>query len=170
MCECKNCNNCDKKDDGLTISRRKAMAWSIGVINLAVFGAVFGPVLGFLGSPLRARSKKEWVSVCGLDDLEPGKTKEVTYVVRVKDGYTMADHRYALYLKRDGDEVVAIDPACTHLGCKVQYQEKQARYLCPCHGGVFDTEGNVVSGPPPKALIRHAVEVRDGQVFVQRNA
>jgi Rieske Fe-S protein len=32
------------------------------------------------------------------------------------------------------------------------------RFRCPCHGGVFDAEGNVVEGPPPRPLDR--VEVR----------
>jgi Rieske Fe-S protein len=32
---------------------------------------------------------------------------------------------------------------------------------------MFDRQGEVVGGPPPRALPRYPVEVRDGQVFVK---
>ena len=65
-------------------------------------------------------------------------------------------------------ELRAFSAVCTHLGCIVKWQptERQAIY-CECHGGMFDREGAVVGGPPPRPLPRYPVEVRDGQVFVK---
>ena len=50
---------------------------------------------------------------------------------------------------------VALSEACTHAGCTVSYSGSSSRFVCPCHGGMFDTSGNVVSGPPPSALTKY---------------
>lgn len=169
MCECQNCGNCENGRKN-SVSRRKFMAWSVGAINVAVFGAIFAPVLGFLGSPLRHRQSKQWVPILDEDALAEGETKEVPFTVRVKDGYETVDRTYVVYLVRSEDGIVALDPSCTHLGCRIKFQADKDRYFCPCHGGVFDRSGAVVSGPPPKPLVRHEVQVREGKIWVQRSA
>ena len=55
---------------------------------------------------------------------------------------------------------------CTHLSCPVYYSRNHQRLECPCHEGAFDVAtGNVLYGPPPRALDRIEVEMRDGQVW-----
>ena len=67
-----------------------------------------------------------------------------------------------------GGELRAFSAVCTHLGCIVQSQPTEHHALyCACHGGMFNREGEVVGGPPPRPLRRYPVEVRDGQVFVK---
>lgn len=41
---------------------------------------------------------------------------------------------------------------CPHMGCPVM--PVQGGFLCPCHGGRFDADGEVVAGPPPTGLPR----------------
>jgi cytochrome b6-f complex iron-sulfur subunit len=61
----------------------------------------------------------------------------------------------------------AISTNCTHLGCKAYYEPENSRFFCPCHDGVFDLDGNVVSGPPPRPLDTCQVEVDENDnVFV----
>src|SRR5437868_8107361 len=38
---------------------------------------------------------------------------------------------------------VALSQACTHQGCTVAYSSSGNSFNCPCHGGRFDTNGNV---------------------------
>lgn len=65
-------------------------------------------------------------------------------------------------------ELRAFSAVCTHLGCIVKSEPTDHHALyCACHGGMFDREGQVVGGPPPRPLPRYPVEVRDGQVFVK---
>lgn len=150
--------------------RRKLLAWAVGLINGALLLAVLGPVVGFVASPLRQRRTGKWVPIANADEVPTDGMKEVTFSVRVEDGFMVADRKYTLYLRRNADEVVALDPACTHLGCRVRYQPDKDRFLCPCHGGVFDASGKVVSGPPPKPLQRPPVKVADGRIWVYREA
>jgi Rieske Fe-S protein len=55
---------------------------------------------------------------------------------------------------------------CTHLSCPVYYSRTHQRLECPCHEGAFDAAtGNVLYGPPPRALDVIEVEMRQGQVW-----
>jgi cytochrome b6-f complex iron-sulfur subunit len=60
---------------------------------------------------------------------------------------------------------IAFSKICTHLGCLVKYHKDRMLFICPCHAGIFDLEGNVVSGPPPSPLQKFAVKV-DGDNIV----
>jgi ubiquinol-cytochrome c reductase iron-sulfur subunit len=41
---------------------------------------------------------------------------------------------------------------CTHLGCIPAYKKGEQKFVCACHGGVFDVSGKNTFGPPPKPL------------------
>lgn len=149
--------------------RRKLLGWLVAGINLVVGGVVLGPVLGFLGSPLGRKTKGVWTPVLNLSDIQDGQTREASFTMQIKDGYALVDRKYTVFLHRSGDEVIAFDPACTHLGCRINWVGDKDRYFCPCHGGVFGKDGKVVSGPPPKPLEQHPVKVENGQIYVQKN-
>ena len=61
--------------------------------------------------------------------------------------------------------LVMLSMRCTHLGCRLRVIG--GRLQCPCHGGTFDREGRVVSGPPttPLAWFEGGVDSA-GQLFV----
>jgi cytochrome b6-f complex iron-sulfur subunit len=65
---------------------------------------------------------------------------------------------------REAGEIYALSLVCTHLGCTVAVTPKEL--VCPCHGSVFDRQGNVVEGPADRPLIRYAVEDRGDRVVV----
>jgi cytochrome b6-f complex iron-sulfur subunit len=58
----------------------------------------------------------------------------------------------AIIVNRPDKGYFAFSRTCTHLGCLVEYSKSTLRFICPCHAGVYDLDGNVVSGPPPKPL------------------
>ena len=49
---------------------------------------------------------------------------------------------------------VALSDRCMHLGCPVRYVQAAQRFICPCHGGVYDFRGMVAGGPPVRPLDR----------------
>jgi cytochrome b6-f complex iron-sulfur subunit len=71
----------------------------------------------------------------------------------------------------EGD-VRAFSAVCTHLDCTVQFKGDTSQLWCACHNGTYDLGGNVVSGPPPRALERYTVNVRgegsDAEIVVSR--
>jgi len=72
-----------------------------------------------------------------------------------------------LMIIRTGEkEVKALSTVCTHLGCKVSWQEDKNQFYCPCHAGVFDPEGKVSAGPPPKQLDTYPIEIIGNNVFI----
>lgn len=89
--------------------------------------------------------------------------------VAVGDTYLFTypgDNDPAILLRLAEDEVVAFSQKCTHLGCVVYFEADEDRWHCPCHEGNFDTRtGTVISGPPPRALGRIDVEIRDDTIW-----
>ena len=67
--------------------------------------------------------------------------------------------------KASYDQYVAISTRCMHLGCPVRYVSAAERFICPCHGGVYDFQGKVAGGPPVRPLDRFYTRIRAG--FVQ---
>jgi cytochrome b6-f complex iron-sulfur subunit len=49
----------------------------------------------------------------------------------------------------------ALSLICTHAGCLVSFNSGAQQFDCPCHGGRYDINGNVLSGPPPAPLTKY---------------
>ena len=81
-----------------------------------------------------------------------------------KDLLVMGTPAIIIHTKDKG--FIALSRVCTHLGCLVNYDKARQIFICPCHGGTFDLEGNVISGPPPRPLPRYAVKVADGDIVI----
>ncbi len=62
-------------------------------------------------------------------------------------------------------ETFALSSVCSHLGCLVDWSRSKKRFLCPCHGGSYDIEGRVLSGPPPLPLTRIPLKMEGEKVF-----
>lgn len=66
--------------------------------------------------------------------------------------------KLAVYKDKSGI-ITALSPVCTHAGCIVAFNSEEKSWDCPCHGGRFDLEGNVLCGPP-QAGLKH-VEIHE---------
>lgn len=81
------------------------------------------------------------------NEIEPGQGKVVNY----------NDKKLALYKTTDG-KIHALNPVCTHAKCIVNWNGEEKSWDCPCHGGRFDINGNVLTGPPSKNLQKYDFE------------
>ena len=163
-------------------SRRRFLLRAIGAISGIIAAAVAIPVVGFASAsgwrtttPPRVLGQsvaptlrgKEWVSVGQLTEFEVGVPERVVVARPVVDAWIAEDAEVAAYVyRRTEEKVVAYDIHCTHLGCPLAYVEGARRFLCPCHGGQFSRDGNVVSGPPPRPLYQFETKVENGEVFL----
>jgi cytochrome b6-f complex iron-sulfur subunit len=78
----------------------------------------------------------------------------------------MEDER--VFLVRKGNTFRCMSALCTHLGCTVN--RAQQGYHCPCHGSVFDEQGNVKGGPAPRALEWFQVSLsKDNRLVVDKS-
>ncbi|PLX81779.1 MAG: cytochrome B6 [Desulfuromonas sp.] len=74
--------------------------------------------------------------------------------------------RPAVVVQLTVGQFVAMSAVCTHLGCVVSWQQGKGEFLCPCHGGRFSAEGQVLGGPPPSPLESLAVAVEGDQIVI----
>ncbi len=71
-------------------------------------------------------------------------------------------------VKQGGENFTVFNPRCTHLTCAYSWKEEgphKGHFFCPCHDGVFDINGQVLGGPPPRPLDTLPVKVEDGRLF-----
>lgn len=62
---------------------------------------------------------------------------------------------------------IALAQSCTHNGCAVGYSQSGNNFVCPCHGGTFDINGKVTSGPPPAPLKKYGVTQNGSILTIQ---
>ena len=72
----------------------------------------------------------------------------------------------AILIHEEEGVVEAFSLVCTHLGCTVVWKAEKKEFRCPCHDGLFDAHGNVLSGPPPAPLERLKIKVNGEKVIV----
>lgn len=73
--------------------------------------------------------------------------------------------RFYLARQHDGG-FIALSLRCTHLGCAVSWDERQKRFICPCHSSAFDINGEVLNPPAARALDYYPVLIENGVVKV----
>jgi glycine/D-amino acid oxidase-like deaminating enzyme/nitrite reductase/ring-hydroxylating ferredoxin subunit len=78
-----------------------------------------------------------------LEELAPGEGGLVSH-----DGDTVAGYR------DDDGRLMAVSPTCTHLWCRVDWNEAERSWDCPCHGSRFAPDGTVIEGPAVTDLER----------------
>src|SRR4051812_43930705 len=162
--------------EGETVTRRRFM---VGVTHGAGAVAALGftlPVLGFAaGTPLFERPAATWTPVgppegFPNDTYVPkvitlvqgvGEIGKTTVYVRARNPDPDIDPPQAF---PDGLPFPAISPRCMPLGCPVRYVDAAKRFICPCHGGVYDFAGRVTGGPPVRPLDRFHLRVLNGQL------
>jgi menaquinol-cytochrome c reductase iron-sulfur subunit len=159
---------------GETVTRRRFMTGSAHAAGAIATSAIALPALGFALGPLFQKKEVRWEAVGA-----PGEFTTDTYTPKVfteTPGIGEAG-KTTVYVRKhdpaiDGpqkdsyDEFVAISTRCMHLGCPVRYTEAAQRFICPCHGGVYDFKGQRVGGPPVRPLDRFYTRVRFGKVEI----
>jgi menaquinol-cytochrome c reductase iron-sulfur subunit len=150
------------------LSRRDFSAlaiWSIGGLITAALGV---PALVYIiGPALQSRDTQNWLPLGATSKVELGVPTLFKVKVQRKTGWIVNEDEISVYVRTDdGRNFTAMSNVCTHLGCRVRWAADRKQFFCPCHNGVFDEAGNVVSGPPPKPLNQYQVKVENGQLSI----
>lgn len=63
-----------------------------------------------------------------------------------------------------GGGVVAVSRRCTHLGCRLNFNEQENLLVCPCHQSRFTRQGKRMAGPALRDLSLYQVDqASDGE-------
>jgi quinol---cytochrome c reductase iron-sulfur subunit, bacillus type len=162
--------------DSPPVPRRRFLAVCMKA-SLAIVGlvAVAAGVDYYFPSLRRrfTRSNAPFLALCPLEEVPTGKWKLVSFpppLGDTKNGKKAAKPPHSAWVRRDGDGADAIrvlSPICPHNGCVIAWKSDRSAFVCPCHGGTFDVDGQHKSGPPRRGMDPLEFRVEQGQLLVQ---
>jgi len=160
--------------EGETVTRRRFMTASVHTMGAISAAAFTLPALGFALGPLFSRVPFQWQPI-GVPSDFPNDTY-VTKVLTIVPGVGEVGKTIAYVRARDPavdkehadqyNQFIAISSRCMHLGCPVRFTPAAGRFICPCHGGVYDFRGMVSAGPPVRPLDRFYTRLNSGMVEI----
>jgi Rieske Fe-S protein len=151
---------------------RRGMLMKIGILFNGAVGIILAvPIVGYILAPvIRARKPgyDSWLSLGALDQFPEGETRLSTYrnpVVNPTDGETA---NIPCWVRRvDGEKFQVFAINCAHLGCPVRWFPQSGLFMCPCHGGIYYSDGSRASGPPERGLFEYVWKVEQGKLFIR---
>ncbi len=160
--------------EGETVTRRRFMTGTAHTAGGIATAAFMLPAIGFAVGPVFEKQEQPWNAVG-----RPTEFPDDTYVPKVvtTTGGIGEAGKTTVYVREYNPEIdkeprddynpfIALSNRCMHLGCPIRFVEASARFICPCHGGVYNFRGEVSGGPPVRPLDRFYTRVRNGQVEV----
>jgi menaquinol-cytochrome c reductase iron-sulfur subunit len=120
------------------------------------------PALGFALAPVFKTLPFRWQAIGPPDDFTPDNfvPKVITLVPGIGEAgnaLTYVRTRNPAIDTEPEDQYnhwISVSNRCMHLGCPVRWVDAAERFICPCHGGVYNVRGQVVGGPPVRPLDR----------------
>ncbi|MEP6663208.1 MAG: Rieske 2Fe-2S domain-containing protein [Verrucomicrobiota bacterium] len=148
----------------------RAAAIVIGGIVLLV--PAFAGLMVFL-DPLRRKNKTggEAIRVTSLSALpDDGQPRKFPVIASRTDAWNKFPEVPvgAVYLRRTGKKIEALNVVCPHAGCFVDFVPSRECFLCPCHNSTFQLDGKIrdAKSPSPRPLDSLPVEIRGDEIFV----
>jgi menaquinol-cytochrome c reductase iron-sulfur subunit len=157
--------------EGETVTRRALFSGAAMAAGGIAGAAIALPAIGFALGPVFDKGDVVWRTIGTVDEFVPDNY--IPGVVSLVSGIGEAG-RTTVYTRKTNPAFpgekpggyVAISTRCAHLGCPVRWVSAAERFVCPCHGGVYDFQGKVVDGPPVRPLDRFETRVRGREVQV----
>jgi len=160
--------------EGETVTRRRFMGLVTNGAGAVAAAAFTLPAVGFALGPIFSRVPFSWQTIGVTSDFTENTYQ--TRTVQIVQGTGEAGDSTAYVRKRNPDvdkepadkynQYVALSSRCAHLGCPVRFVAAAQRFICPCHGGVYDFRGMVAGGPPVRPLDRFYTRVVGNYVQV----
>jgi menaquinol-cytochrome c reductase iron-sulfur subunit len=160
--------------EGETVTRRRFMVGSVNVVGGIAAAAFALPAVGFAVGPILHRPRASWQDVGAADEF-PTETYVPRVITQVADAGEAG--KTTIYVRKHNpnideppkdqyDNYVALSTKCMHLGCPISFIEASQRFVCPCHGGVYDFAGKRDGGPPVRPLDRFYTQVKNGRLLI----
>jgi len=148
------------------LSRRQFAILGTQLVAAGVTVLLAIPIVGFVLSPLFRRPaiyEAKVGDISGVPDGEPTK-----FTVSFPQGeWTSANVSAAVYVVKNGDNYKVLSNTCSHMQCAVHWEDSLRQFLCPCHGGLYNIDGQNVGGPPPKPLPQYVHRLDGTTLYVE---
>jgi Rieske Fe-S protein len=148
--------------EGETVTRRRFMNLAANGAGGVAVAAFTLPALGFALAPVFKTQNTPWQPIGPPSDLPTDNY--VVRVITIVAGIGEAGKSIAYVRTRNPaidtepedqwNHWIALSSRCMHLGCPVRWVSAAQRFICPCHGGVYNLRGQVSGGPPVRPLDR----------------
>ena len=175
-------------DEPLPASTRSRFleASTLGV-GAAIGAIVTLPVLGFMVLPSFTNVEEDEADLGPIENFPEGEYVIATYLANPSIGEVT---RRTAFVRNNGQaddgepSFTILYSRCVHLGCPVQPngpidEENRTEvdgvelrpvlaqsFGCPCHGGLYDAEGNRRAGPPVRSMDRYTFSIRNGRLIL----
>ncbi|TAK30256.1 MAG: ubiquinol-cytochrome c reductase iron-sulfur subunit [Chloroflexota bacterium] len=151
------------------ISRRRFLSGAVAVIASFIGGAITIPAIGHIISPALKPPESPQVSAGSVNDFQLRQPKRVDFFYYKTDGWIEErTSGSAWVVKLSETQFNVFDPRCTHLGCPYGWDAERGQFVCPCHNGIFNINGQVLAGPPPRPLDRLQYTVQKGELIIKQ--
>jgi Rieske Fe-S protein len=148
-----------------SLSRRAFITTSVLAGGAVVLAAI--PIVSTVVLPSLKKGAGKWVDFGKADKLTPDDFSMLSYEFMVKDGWQDLPQRGFVWAKSDDKAGVKIfSSTCSHLACSVIWNKEKGMFLCPCHSGLFDPNGQPAGGPPKKPLTLLPNKIEEGKLMV----
>ena len=131
--------------EGQSESRRRWLWGAVAASLATTFGTLTTYAVAFL-LPARRSTRTQRVFLGFAASFSPGSSR----VFELPSG----DNLVVTCVSSQADggvEFRGYSDRCPHLGCRVHYEASEDHYVCPCHAGLFDAQGEGIAGPPAQA-------------------
>ncbi|GEL76163.1 ubiquinol-cytochrome c reductase iron-sulfur subunit [Tenuibacillus multivorans] len=158
----------DKKNQ---VSRRQFLNYTLTGVGGFMGAAMIAPMVGFAVDPLlKGEKDTDYVYVMDVNEITNEPQRKTFQVDQVDGWYESKVDRTAWVYKDENDEILALSPVCTHLGCTVDWNSNQDfpnEFYCPCHDGRYDKNGvNIPGTPPTEPLHSYDFQIQDGKLML----
>ncbi len=144
----------------------KQAVFGLGALSSIVVGSVLSTAAIM---PAMRQRPRQWIRLQNIGSYPEDNISTAVVRYENRDGFHIEQVQKTVLISRKpkNEEIVVFSSTCTHLGCSVHWDESKKRFLCACHGGAFDRDGNVMAGPPPRPLDRFAYKVEGDVLYVE---
>lgn len=148
------------------------MKWAIRGIGLATTIMVGIPALVVSLVPVIKRRPRGsiWQSLGPIESFPIGEMRQIIIKVPQEDWGRAISEKAAFAWRPSMGEAVVYSRSCTDLGCPLNWDPGSECFFCPCHGGIFDKNGQRMAGPPKHPLYRYASRIVDGRIEIDLNS
>ena len=151
------------------MGRRRFLSGAIAAMGGIITAVVGIPAIAYIVGPALKQQAAEWIQLGSVRKVEKGTPTLFKATLTRQTGWVTSQEEVAAYvLTEDGQSFVAMSNICTHLGCRLRWIPEQGKFFCPCHNGIFNKDGSIVSGPQPRPMDRFQTKIDNDTIFIKR--